>query len=122
MSWRPAVDLNRVILDQGWHDVWMFPSTRRNGPLRDPLKAWGRLCERVGVPHCRLHDIRHGFAEAAHAACGDLKTVQKLMGHASIATTSRYVGHVSREIQTSVVNEVAAAMFGPGGNTSPGER
>lgn len=109
-----AVRLNETIVAQRWDDVWMFPGAKLGCHIKDPLKAWRRLCDRLGLEHYRIHDVRHGFAEAAHAACGDLKTVQKLLGHASIATTSRYVGHVSREIQEPVVNAVALALMGEG--------
>jgi site-specific recombinase XerD len=50
----------------------------------------------------RFHDFRHDVATKVLRETGNLKTVQKLLDHASITTTARYA-HVLDE-------EVAAAM------------
>jgi integrase len=40
------------------------------------------------LPPVRLHDLRHGAASLSLAAGNDLKTVQDLLGHASIVLTA----------------------------------
>ncbi|MER8046151.1 tyrosine-type recombinase/integrase [Streptomyces sp. NPDC094032] len=40
------------------------------------------------VPSRRLHDLRHGAATLAHAAGADLKEIQEMLGHSSIAITA----------------------------------
>jgi hypothetical protein len=47
-----------------------------------------RLVTRADLPPIRLHDLRHGAASLAHEAGADLKTLQDLLGHASIVTTA----------------------------------
>lgn len=37
------------------------------------------------------HSLRHAGATAAYAATGDLRAVQEFLGHASLATTERYL-------------------------------
>src|SRR4051794_11896349 len=50
----------------------------------DRVYAHGRTA-RAGVPPVRLHDLRHGAASVAHEAGADLKTLQDLLGHSSLA-------------------------------------
>jgi len=37
------------------------------------------------------HSLRHVGATAAYEATGDLRAVQEFLGHASLATTERYL-------------------------------
>src|SRR6266511_3221273 len=53
-----------------------------------PTRRFHRLVELSGLPPVRLHDLRHGAATLAHATGADLKTVQELLGHASIVLTT----------------------------------
>jgi hypothetical protein len=47
-----------------------------------------QLNEESGLPPIRLHDLRHGAASLSLAAGNDLKTVQAMLGHASIVLTA----------------------------------
>jgi integrase len=47
-----------------------------------------RLNTASGLPPVRLHDLRHGAASLSLAAGNDLRTVQALLGHASITLTA----------------------------------
>lgn len=60
-----------------------------------------------GLPPVRLHDLRHGAASLALAAGADLKTVQELLGHATIITTADIYAHVLPELHLRAADAVA---------------
>jgi integrase len=51
-------------------------------------KLFRDLNAESGLPPVRLHDLRHGAASLSLAAGNDLKTVQNMLGHASIVLTA----------------------------------
>lgn len=52
------------------------------------------------------HSLRHAGATAAYRATGDLRAVQEFLGHASLATTQRYL-HVGMDEVRAVANGTA---------------
>ena len=85
------------------------PQTLRPARLLGPFStssAWRsfqRACAKLGLAGLRPYDLRHSFGTAVYAATGDLRATQKLLGHASRATTDRYtLAAVPERLQLAV--------------------
>jgi len=92
--WLPIVDpaLRRGLLDRP--AGFVFPG-RFTGHLH-PSTVRRRVKAAAG---CAPHELRHRFASTVHDGTGDLLAVQKLLGHASPATTQVYVGVPRRRLR-----------------------
>jgi len=82
---------------------YVFPGGDRGHISPDWM---GRTISGLLPPGVSMHALRHRFATAAYNVNRDVFTVQRLLGHASPATTQRYV-QVSDDRMRAVVEAVA---------------
>lgn len=79
-------DLGRALRRLG--PGYFFPG-RENGHLS--AKWVGKLVRNAMRGEATMHQLRHGFATDLHRRTKDLPMVREALGHASLATTQRYV-------------------------------
>lgn len=70
----------------------------------------GELISRLMPPGWSIHKLRHRAATRGFAGSGNLRAVQEFLGHASVATTERYVAVSSRDVRS--VSEAAGKRGG----------
>ena len=86
--------------------VWLFPGRTPAEPLSTDAarQALTCACQDAGLTkRCTPHTLRHCFATHLLEAGVDLVVLQKLLGHTSIRSTSRYT-HVSTEHLRTVIS------------------
>lgn len=86
--------------------VFQQPNGRRLAKRTVQLRV-KRIAKRGGIArNVKCHTLRHSFATRMVDLGSDIRLVQELMGHASIATTECYL-HVSTERMRAAVDRAA---------------
>lgn len=91
----------RLMAGALWHDNG-FVFCNEIGERISPHTVYDnykKIVKAIGLPHARLHDLRHSYAVAALQSGDDIKTVQGNLGHATAAFTLDVYGHVTPQMQ-----------------------
>lgn len=80
---------------------WFFPSPTNPGrPVNS--RTINRVVNRYLPKGFSTHSLRHRFATMVHHGSKDLRAVQELLGHSSLATTQRYVSLTHDDLTLAV--------------------
>jgi integrase len=77
--------------------------------IKRPREALGGACERLGIPHMRVHDLRHIFATRCIEAGVDMPTLAAWLGHKDGGVLAMQVyGHLCQKHSTAMAGRVKA--------------
>ena len=91
--------------------AYLFVSDRTGERLGYIQKVWERLRKEAGLPHLRLHDLRHQYASFLVNSGRTLYEVQKILGHSSHSVTERYA-HLSSSSLMEAANSASVMLKG----------
>jgi len=83
----PLNDTALDILDVLDTDDYLFINRRTGKPYTTIHKVWERLRNEAGLPHLRIHDLRHQYASFLVNAGRTLYEVQQILGHSDPAVS-----------------------------------
>ena len=85
---------------------WLFPRRDGRGPIHSQTLgiACRTACELLGIEkRVTVHTLRHSFATHLLEAGTDIRIIQVLLGHRSLATTTLYA-----QVSTAVIGRTAS--------------
>lgn len=94
-------DLAQLILKSDGYQ--MFPG--------NILRYLNHVQDSLGIPHCKLHALRHYYVTKAHALGVPDATIAKAVGHSSIETTQRIYTHAQTDTQIEYEQYVAGKIL-----------
>ena len=86
----------------------LFVNVKTGKPYTTIHKVWNRLRKDAGLPHLRIHDLRHAFASYLISNNRSLFEVQQILGHSDPSVTQRYTHLSTKALQeaTSAASDV----------------
>ncbi len=89
----------------------LFVNRQTGKPYGTIMKVWSRLRAKAGLPHLRIHDLRHQYASFLVNSGRTLYEVQQILGHSDPSVTQRYA-HLSSKSLQEAASTASVALRG----------
>ena len=96
-------------LDSEGKYEYLFINKRTKLPYVSISKVWNSLRTKAGLPHLRLHDLRHQGASHLINTGSSLYIVQQILGHSDPSVTQRYA-HLSMKSLNDASDNASAII------------
>ncbi|TCV86659.1 site-specific integrase [Sulfurirhabdus autotrophica] len=80
---------------------YLFINLKTEKPITSINRTWTRLRNRAGLPHLRIHDLRHMYASFLVNSGRQIYEIKQILGHADIKTTERYAHLSTKTLQNA---------------------
>ena len=85
-------------------------ANEETGRVRNPVtRVWQKIRKKAGIPHLRIHDLRHSFASFLVSGGRTLYEVQQILGHSDPKVTMRYA-HLSTKALQAAANTASVLL------------
>lgn len=88
---------------------YVFVNKKTGKPYTTIVKTWTNMRIKAGLPHVRIHDLRHQYASFLVNAGRTLFEVQQILGHSDPSVTQRY-SHLSTKSLSEAANSASIAI------------
>jgi integrase len=106
---------SRLATGDLWQDrdglVFTDPIGRRMA-ARHVAESFSLTLARLGLPHVRFHDLRHGYASLLLAQGVPLRLVSEQLGHSTLTITADIYTHLDREQRRQAADAIERAIGG----------
>ena len=96
--------------DNTWNDYLIrYP----DGKLVSPnalTNEFARFIQRKDIKRIRFHDLRHSCASILYANGTDLLTIQQILGHLQLSTTTMYT-HIINQQQSKALGNMSSQLW-----------
>ncbi len=90
---------------------FVFPGVLdKNKPISNVTKPFDWALKDAGLPHMRIHDLRHSFITMGATMGENMNALKDAAGHTKITTTEMYT-HVGDACTFNAVNHIADAIY-----------
>ncbi len=90
---------------------YVFPGAHdKNKPISNITKPFNWALQRAGLPHMRIHDLRHSFITMGANMGENINAIKDAAGHAKITTTEMYT-HIADKSTYKAVNNIVSAIY-----------
>lgn len=72
--------------------------------------AFSDLLKKNNLPHIRFHDLRHSTATALLRSGVNLKVIQEILGHSTMATTANFYLHPDIEEKRKAIGTMSTIL------------